>query len=416
MISLADYFGDYLSNRYADNPAFPTAPQGMKSGLGREGLLYLAQSMMSNPSLIGGISSGLSGAGKMFDSGMAGYAKSLREQQDQEMEMRVKELQMQATTQQMELARHQDVRAGEQLGLEKERVKLEGLKYEQDLAEWGLNKQIKESQLRGLARDEQEAIDKQTAALFAANRFGKTPEQKALYVSMARAGDVDQMWQVIKQQSFPDPYRERWSSPENQPGIGMVQKNQYGEVRVLHPEFKPYKDEPTISPKEISASSINILIRELIPQWNKQREKELTNRPITQKIGDFFGGGDGQPKEPMTTFGGQEIPSRLLEESENLAVQRYVTSIQKVQSLRQEQPKVNSVSSLPSSGNPVKDFSSKLALDRAIKDRINKDPAYAGMSPEQKQQTAKQIFEQIKQQIESGQGTYDQAIRQFSLQ
>lgn len=418
-MALADFFGRYLGNQYSDNPAFPSAPKSLYSDIGREGIYRIARQLQTNPNLIDALSQGMLESRGIARQGMAGYAEALRKQQDQEQQMKLRELDMASKMQGMELAERGADRADAAFELDKTRAETEKLRYDLELKRWGLTEKETNLRIKKLENDEEQEQEKIRATLFAAESFGRTPEQKQILTQMANAGAYKEMWDMITRSAFPDPNRERWGLPENRPGIGWVQTNNFGSMRVLNQEDsaasqRPLKDESVINPNQISKNAITILTKELIPNYLREQVEKEKKRGFIDKL---FGG-EEEPTEPMTNYGGQVVPSRLIEESQNIAVQRYVSSAQKVRALREKtagSSAVQSPSSAPTSGQPIKDFSSKLALDRAIKERINADPRYAGMPQEQKDQMAKQLFDQIKSQIEAGQGTYDEAVKQFSL-
>jgi hypothetical protein len=424
-MSISEFVGRFFAG---GNPAFPEAPNEIYGSLGRDAIYQLAESLKTNPSFFDGLSGGVRAAQHSVGAGMSGFADQLRKQQDQQLDIKSKMLEI-------ERKRQEIANSAENQKRDKRKMEIEEEKHAESkrLAPTKELQEKEELEAKRLANKKAKELSEKEAryaesALAAASSFARTPEEAMLYSGLATAGQYKELFDAIRDRNFhqADPNRERWGDPKYLDGVGIVQENQYGNVKVLNADDKPDKESQiTPSITEINKMKIDILTREIIPRWaknNPQLAGEDENSGLIDSLMGMFGGTKpaAKPSEPMTEYNGRTIPVRLLEEANDTAISRYVSTInsakQKLNGTSvpdKKQPPASSINSVGAKNVANRNLSSQLALQGAIADKINKAPQYRAMSGEERQAMIKQIYSEIKAQVESGQGSYEDAVRSF---
>lgn len=420
---------DIVRNLYGGR--FQGLPQDLNRSFGRQSIYTLAQSLMSNPTLMGGLAGGIQGGEKIFDVGNQQFIEQDRKQKEHESEMLNEQLSRERTEQLMGLAMKAEERAvsAEDRAMEDQSLQAESHGWQ------------KTDRERKIATGSQMA-----------EAFADSPEEIALYTAMADSGQFNELFDSIMERKFPAV--EHWGDPFTKPGVGLMQENKRtGEIRVLHHEprengsgfgaWSGPQDMPgvgtvqinnktgridilskegqgkqgkqyTPNPQQIGKLKVDILEKQLIPTYLKGKKP----KGILDTIASALGRGEQEkPQGEMTMWGPYEIPKSLILKAEESAVRQHVETYRKAAAAVGQgvkaAPVIGSLSAGPVKGAPLQDFSSKIALENAVRNKVNSDPAYAQMPEDQKKQVIEQIVAEARSMIESGEGTYEEAIEMF---
>jgi hypothetical protein len=419
VLDLADLFSKAYSPQFgAQGLSAPSQRQ-----LGRGALQQMIASLSGAGDLLGGISEGLNKSYGAYGAGVSYFQKQEDERLKNELEMQSRRADVIGKRQAYEINEKQELRAQEGFGLKK--------KYDAAAEERAQDDQnieratehrlatAQEAAMQDRAEMRKKKVVAEASGKKAAELFGRNPQEVALYSAMAAAGQYSELFSAIKESLRPvSPYmiRDNWSNPYSKPGIGFVQRNEKdGSIRVLahNKEDDGVKFRP--NPQQINKLKLDILEKEMIPKYLKDQR---ANEPgIIDSVVSFFGGGDQeQVQEPMSVYGGMDIPSRLMEEAEAEAVKRYVGAYQKSMTAfngKKITPDVSSLQSGPVAGDPIQDFSSQIALDKAIRDALGDDPT---LDEETKEAQVDEIRKQIMGRVNSGQGSIEDAITMLEMQ
>lgn len=437
MSFLTDFFSDYYRNQY-DSPSnagtrpdmngnpFPSPPQQLYDNLGRSTIYNMTHSLMTNPTLMGGLAGGLQGADQIYGQGISQYRQQQVDAQKQQIDLKAKLLDIRGKQQDQELARAKELRDEEKFKTDQTQGK-EKFKWEGEDHGAAMDKSTREAVKFDQDMEDKDKIE---AAANNAVSLAKTPQQKALFKLMADSGQYDQLWKVVTAQTIPDPNRPSWGEPYTQPGIGLMQRNNTnGEVVVLHSEPKEDTKSFHVSPSEVSKDKFVILEKQLIPDYLSKMGKKAEEPSALDNFLISMGVKSAPPPpkdtEPMTTYQSTKkgtsyrIPTRLLDEAETQATQQYVRTYRNAWNAMNSgttaaNPSAeggNIHSAPPRGAANMQDFSPKVDLEKSVRATVIKQ--FPGLPDAQREQKIKSMLTDIQNLVDQGQITYQDALKRF---
>lgn len=425
-MALADFLSNLFGANNQGSPFEQYINPEQKKALTRNSWMTAAQQLRNAPDLFSGLVSGLGAGQESFGAGMEEMAKKEMARRKLEEDLAREKLAMEQIRQSMSHAVNEEARRAEDQVMDKEShgVSIANAKSgeERAIKREGREEALFERGTEEYNRAKELRAGREKAGREAAEYFGKTPEEKALYSALAEAEEYGTLWNSIAQRSMPSV--ERWSDPEARPGIGLVQRNlRTGQVSVLWKEPQSSASSTvkpktvTVSPSQINKMKFDILEKELIPKFLKENQK--VDRLGPDFLYDLFGAEEAPVDHgPMTMFGSIEIPAKLVQEAEQRAIKDYTTTYrsawEKVNGRTLEGEEVSSPKGGAVPNNNIStSLSSKLQLEMAVRMKIDSMAEFQGMDDDDKDLAVSEILEQVEQRIKSTGGTYESAIEEI---
>lgn len=426
---ISDFLQQLFSQSVAGNPDYDQMPGYDRNQVGRLALQKLVGSLQTGTTAFGGLYNGITGGQNLYSDELDKWTAEEAKKKQQEATLLSTQQNTTNAAQENDLRTKQEARTSESFPLEQKK-RTQDLQFSTNTDQRETDRNARETLDE---QRKQEQYDRATTGAKTAQMLGRNPQEKAVLGALAQAGQYDVMWKQLAEIYLPQPWHKdgqgpsSWSDPYLKPGVGLVQRNERSNsIRILARDPNEDASRFKASPIAFNKLKMQILEQRLIPEYLKNAPSPGVGDRVSAFLNTVSGGHIGSPppgpSEPMMEFGGNQIPASLMKKAEDIASREYVGAYKSAVSEFRGNPPPSkysapqSVGSAPIKGKPIQDFSSRLALEKAIRSSVASSPQYAPMDQGTKEQYITQQIDDIMGQVGSGQTTLEQAIKAINSQ